>query len=187
MKLEIVKSPVMLKSQVEIVYARLNEAPKLYETDGVNVKEVAVKLFHPVFTLYVVEYDPNDRLAFGYMKNESDDYLSEWGYSSIDELIGLGFEMDLYFEDRVIASDGSISKRGGLEMEQIKKYLDENLETVIEGYEPSDLLRLSKDAFYDVVNQYFLNIEIIEMKLSFEIVNEEVVIKAKIIEYKEEI
>jgi hypothetical protein len=47
------------------------------------------------------------------------------------------------------------------------------------------LLRLSKDAFYDVVNQYFLNIEIIEMKLSFEIVNEEVVIKAKIIEYKE--
>jgi hypothetical protein len=72
-------------------------------------------------------------------------------------------------------------------MEQIKKYLDENLETVIEGYEPSDLLRLSKDAFYDVVNQYFLNIEIIEMKLSFEIVNEEVVIKAKIIEYKEEI
>jgi hypothetical protein len=72
-------------------------------------------------------------------------------------------------------------------MEQIKKYLDKNLETVIEGYEPSDLLRLSKDAFYDVVNQYFLNIEIIEMKLSFEIVNEEVVIKAKIIEYKEEI
>ena len=70
-------------------------------------------------------------------------------------------------------------------MEQIKKYLDENLEAVIEGYEPSDLLRLSKDAFYDVVNQYFLNIEIIEMKLSFEIVNEEVVIKAKIIEYKE--
>jgi hypothetical protein len=113
MKLEIVKSPVMLKSQVEIVYARLNEAPKLYETDGVNVKEVAVKLFHPVFTLYVVEYDPNDRLAFGYMKNESDDYLSEWGYPSIDEWIGLGVEIDLYFEDRVIASDGPISKRGG--------------------------------------------------------------------------
>jgi hypothetical protein len=43
------------------------------------------------------------------MKNES-----EWGYSSIDELIGLGFEMDLYFEDRVIASDGSISKKGGV-------------------------------------------------------------------------
>lgn len=66
-----------------------------------------------------------------------------------------------------------------------RKIINGSLETVIEGYEPSDLLRLSKDAFYDVVNQYFLNIEIIEMKLSFEIVNEEVVIKAKIIEYKE--
>jgi hypothetical protein len=112
MKLEIVKSPVMLKSQVEIVYARLNEAPKLYETDGIKVKEVAVKLFNSNFTLFVVEYDSNQRLAFGYMKNESADDLSEWGYSSIDELIGLGFEMDLYFNDRVIVSDGYISKRG---------------------------------------------------------------------------
>lgn len=99
----------MLNSQKKIVYIRLNEAPKLYETDGEKVKRVIVKLFHPVFTLYVVEYDPNEKLAFGYMQNESDRYLSEWGYSDIEELIELGFEMDLYFKDRVINSKGSIS------------------------------------------------------------------------------
>ena len=112
MILDVVKSPILLKSQVEIIYSRLSEAPKLCETDGIRIKEVAVKLFHPIFTLYVVEYDPKDRLAFGYMKNESDDDLSEWGYSNIDELIELGFEMDLYFKDREISFDGSISTKG---------------------------------------------------------------------------
>jgi len=99
----------MLDSHKKIVYERLNEAPKLYETDGEKIKRVIVKLFHPMFTLYVVEYDPNKKLAFGYMENESDRYLSEWGYSDIEELIELGFEMDLYFENRVINSKGSIS------------------------------------------------------------------------------
>ncbi len=101
----------MLKSQIKIIYSRLSEAPKLYETDGAKIRDVAVKLFHSLFTLYVVEYDPKDKLAFGYMKNEEDEYLSEWGYSSIEELLELGFEMDLYFEDRTIAFDGTISKK----------------------------------------------------------------------------
>ena len=59
------------------------------------------------------------------------------------------------------------------------------LEKIIEGYEPSDLLRLSKDAFYDVVNQWFPTIEIIEMRLSFIVIDEEIAIRAKIIKYKE--
>lgn len=103
------KIPIMLKSQQKIVYERLCEAPRLYKTDGAKFKKVAVKLFNPVFTLYVVEYDPTQKLAFAYMRNESDTFLSEWGYSDIKELIELGFEMDLYFEDRVINSKGSIS------------------------------------------------------------------------------
>ncbi len=45
------------------------------------------------------------------MKNESDTFLSERGYSDIEELIELGFEMDLYFENRVINSNGSISSQ----------------------------------------------------------------------------
>jgi len=105
------KIPILPKSQQKIVYERLDEAPRLYKTDGEKIKKVAVKLFHPVFTLYVVEYDPNEKLAFGYMRNESDTFLSEWGYSDIEELIELGFEMDLYFENRVINSKGSISNQ----------------------------------------------------------------------------
>ena len=103
------KSPLLVESQVRIIFSRLEEAPKLYETDGLKMKEVAVKLFNSAFTLYVVEYEPMDKLAFGYMKNEGDEYMSEWGYSTIDELIELGFEMDLYFENRVISFDGIVS------------------------------------------------------------------------------
>ena len=50
------------------------------------------------------------------MKNEADGYLSEWGYSSVDELIKLGFEMDLYFENRVIDFKGNVSKKEALDV-----------------------------------------------------------------------
>lgn len=108
MKLEMVRSPILVKSQVEIIFSRLNEAPKLYETGEEELKEVAVKLFNSLLTLYVVEYDPVEKLAFGYMRNERFKDLSEWGYSSIDELIELGFEMDIHFEDKLIGLDGSL-------------------------------------------------------------------------------
>ena len=57
---------------------------------------------------------------------------------------------------------------------------------VLEGFEPHDLLRYSKDAFYDIVGQYFPNITILNMELNFVVVDGEVMIEAKIIEYKKE-
>lgn len=61
--------------------------------------------------------------------------------------------------------------------------------TIIEGYEPFDLLRISKDAFYKVVQEKFQDIEIKEMQLHFITVEDEdeceVLIEAKIIEYRE--
>ena len=111
-----VKAPLLMESQVSIIFSRLEEAPKLYETEDIEIKEVAVKLFYGSFTLYVVEFNSSDRLAFGYMKNEADDYLSEWGYSSIDELIELGFEMDLYFENRMIDFEGKIFEKEALDV-----------------------------------------------------------------------
>lgn len=108
MKLEMVKSPILLESQVEIIFSRLKEAPKLYGTDEKELKEVVVKLFNVFLTLLVVEYDPIERKAFGYMQNERFKDLSEWGYFSIDELIKLGFEMDIYFGNKLIALDGSL-------------------------------------------------------------------------------
>ena len=108
MRLEKIVLPVLSESQVNIIYSRLKEAPILYATDEKKVKEVVVKLFSAGFTLFVVEYDPEQKLAFGYMKNEADGSLSEWGYSNIDTLLNLGFEMDLYFGKKIISFDGSI-------------------------------------------------------------------------------
>ena len=60
-----------------------------------------------------------------------------------------------------------------------------SLVTKIKGYEPFDLLRLSKDAFYDVVAEKFPKIDISDMKLSFVLVNSEISIRAEITDYEE--
>jgi len=49
------------------------------------------------------------------------------------------------------------------------------------------LLRLSKEAFYDVVAQQFPNIEVIEMRLCFISVEDEVLIEVEVFDYKEEV
>jgi len=56
--------------------------------------------------------------------------------------------------------------------------------TIIKGYEPFDLLRLSKDAFYDVVEEKFPNIVISDMKLSFILVDGEISIRAEVTNYE---
>ena len=60
-----------------------------------------------------------------------------------------------------------------------------SLYTILDGYEPFDLLRLSRDAFYEVVSAKFQNIEVISMRLYFITVEDEVLIEAEIFEYKE--
>jgi len=60
-----------------------------------------------------------------------------------------------------------------------------SLYTIIDGYEPFDLLRLSKDAFYEVVSEQFPNIEVLDMRLCFINVEDEVLIEAEVFEYKE--
>ena len=62
----------------------------------------------------------------------------------------------------------------------------EVLSKVIEGLEPFDLLRYSKDAFYEVIAQYFPHLIISDMELEFILFEGEVAIKAKVIEYKKE-
>ena len=48
------------------------------------------------------------------------------------------------------------------------------------------LLRLSKDAFYDVVAAEFPNIEVLDMRLCFISVEDEVLIEVEVFDYKEE-
>lgn len=65
---------------------------------------VIAKFFNPTGagTWYATEYDPKNKMFFGYV-SIFQDYNDEWGYFSLTELeslkgpYGLGIERDLYF------------------------------------------------------------------------------------------
>jgi hypothetical protein len=71
---------------------------------------VIAKYFNPTGagTWYATEYDPDQRLFFGYVSIFGD-INDEWGYFSLDELesfkgqFGLGIERDLYFTEKRVS------------------------------------------------------------------------------------
>lgn len=77
--------------------------PKLYETEHDEIKIAVIKYFNPcgAGTWYVIEYDPDDKLFYGFVKIHDE---GEYGYFSLEELesiklpYGLKIERDLYFE-----------------------------------------------------------------------------------------
>lgn len=68
---------------------------------------VIAKFFNPVGagTWYATEYDPEERMFFGYVSIFGD-HNDEWGPFSLDELesitgaFGLGIERDRYFTEK---------------------------------------------------------------------------------------
>lgn len=68
---------------------------------------IIAKYFNPsgTGTWYATEYNPEERLFFGYVSIFGD-LNDEWGYFSLDELesfkgqFGLGIERDLYFGEK---------------------------------------------------------------------------------------
>lgn len=105
------KSPILTEKQVELIYETLSKMPKTYETEDMAIKPIGLKLFTSGMTWYVVEADKgseDDELtglhpqAFGYVKNEADEWCSEWGYINIEEIVSVGAEMDLHFENMYI-------------------------------------------------------------------------------------
>lgn len=93
--------------------------PGLYETEGKPPEKVMVqaKFFNPcgAGTWFAVEFDPEERIFFGYV-NLGDDLNAELGYFSLDELesvrlpFGLTIERDLHFGDHTLAE---VMKRKG--------------------------------------------------------------------------
>lgn len=73
--------------------------PRLYATEGTPNRE---KVIHMHFFLgncdwYAAEYDPDQRIFFGFAVLNGDDRMAEWGYFSLDELRKLRdgpFEVD---------------------------------------------------------------------------------------------
>ena len=68
---------------------------------------VVAKFFNPAGagTWYATEYDPSERMFFGYVSIFGD-WNDEWGSFSLDELenyrgkFGLGIERDIYFDSK---------------------------------------------------------------------------------------
>lgn len=91
----------------------VSKLPKLYATDGVpNEKRVVhVKWFDPCGrgTWYVLEYDPEEELAFCWCVSPLGADCDELGYVSVPELasvrnrLGLGIERDLYWTPKTLA------------------------------------------------------------------------------------
>ena len=73
-----------------------------------NIKDPAIvaKFFNPcgAGTWYATEYDPKDKIFFGYVSFYGD-WNDEWGYFSLAEMesyvghLGLGIERDLYWRE----------------------------------------------------------------------------------------
>ena len=85
------------------------QIPKLYEQDGKGEDAVVfVKFFNPcgAGTWFATEYDPEQRLFFGYAEIFPGE--GELGYFSLDELesvrgpLGLGIERDIYFKPKTL-------------------------------------------------------------------------------------
>jgi len=95
------------KNAYDLVPAGMLEfLPPMYKTEDVLTidKIVWVKYFDPSsnWTWYLVEYDREEKAAFGYVQG----FEGEWGYFSLSELatvknrLGLGIERDLHFRPR---------------------------------------------------------------------------------------
>ncbi len=91
-------------------FVALLENSPLYSQEGNSNPLIIVKLFDTFgsATWYLTEYNPVDKIAFGYVVGLAND---EWGYVSIDELeeikhASLGvprIERDLYFTQAVFS------------------------------------------------------------------------------------
>ncbi len=76
--------------------------PQLYATENIPIeqKEIHLHFFIRNSHWYIAEYDPEERLFFGYTILNGDTWNAEWGYTSLDELLsidlrGIRVERDL--------------------------------------------------------------------------------------------
>lgn len=79
------------------------QLPALYSTEQIPCDEkiCIAKFFNPCgsWTWYAVEYDPTDKIFFGWVKGD----FPEWGPFSLEELqnykgpLGIGIERDRFF------------------------------------------------------------------------------------------
>lgn len=87
--------------------ALLSRFEEIGSQEAVADPIIVAKFFNPAGagTWYATEYDPKEKLFFGYVSIFGD-YNDEWGYFALDELefykgaYGLGIERDLYWTEK---------------------------------------------------------------------------------------
>lgn len=100
---------------------QLNKLPKLYETEKTRTedKKIFLHFFIASTDWYIVEYDPQEGLFFGFTILNNDLENAEWGYISFAELkhIKIGFvevDRDLHWNVRKASEVEQIVKAGGV-------------------------------------------------------------------------
>jgi len=70
---------------------QLAKIPALYSTEKTALKDkkIYMHFFMGGCDWWVVEYDPEERLLFGFACLNGDEQNAEWGYVSLDELISI--------------------------------------------------------------------------------------------------
>ena len=94
---------------------RLAKIPRLYETEGIPLKDKLIYLHFFIFgcDFYIAEYDGNDRF-FGYSILNEDHVNSEWGYISFKELKSISYK------EFQVENDMSWTPRPAAEIPNIK-------------------------------------------------------------------
>lgn len=78
---------------------QLKALPKMYSTEKIPLNDKIIKMhfFMGGSDWYIAEYNPEDRIFFGYAVLNGDWEMSEWGEISLDELESIkvrGIEID---------------------------------------------------------------------------------------------
>jgi hypothetical protein len=81
---------------------QLEKCPKLGETDNLKEHPAIFHYFYGGTDIYICEYDGDDDM-FGYTILNGDLDNSEWGYTSLSEIISIPpMNLDYYFEEQSI-------------------------------------------------------------------------------------
>ena len=81
----------------------LKKCPKIDETEGQKEHPAIFHYFFGGTDIYICEYDPAEKLMFGYVILNGDLQNSEWGYFSLEELANSAYlNIDYHFGEQSI-------------------------------------------------------------------------------------
>jgi len=98
---------------IDKMETKIETIPELYRTEEEGDDSViALHYFLGGSDWYVTELDKEERILFGYVILNEDTEMSEFGYISLNELLGIqDVELDLHWEEITI---GEMKKREGI-------------------------------------------------------------------------